>query len=109
MDDFKYSAICHTPCYWLETLWIVGDVYEGDIEPIKHFSQDGKIDKPVAPKMAGDDKRSNVQLRKVLTDSGFKPPKTWTRKQLWAKVCEIETAISKDALTNPSEYPKKAK
>jgi hypothetical protein len=100
-----YKAVCHTKCYWLETLWEKGDVYKGTIEPIKHFSQDGKTENPKPPPNPGDDQRSNVQLRSALKKHpyNFKAPSRWSRKQLWSKLKELEIAVEKDELTNPED------
>jgi hypothetical protein len=99
-----YKAVCHTKCYWLETLWQVGEIYEGKIKPIKHFSSDGKIDKPVPPPNPGDDKRSNKEIRDTLRDKyGSTKPMSWSRKKLWAAIHEFETARDKDELTSPGK------
>ena len=98
-----YKAVCHTMCYWLETLWRVGDVYEGSNEPNQHFSLDGKIDNPLPPPAASDDPRSNDEIRKTLKDKyGSTKPSSWSRKQIWAALKEFETAESRDEVTNPS-------
>ena len=101
-----YKAICHTKCYWLETLWQIGEVYEGVYEPGKHFSADGKLDNPLPPPDAGADKRSNKEIREILKskDNSTKP-KSWSRKKLWAALNEFETAEGKDELTNPGTKP----
>ena len=65
MGDYKFSATCHTKCYWLNNLWQPGEVYEGNHEPNKHFNQSGKAPE-LPPPDAGSDPRSNVQLRKDL-------------------------------------------
>ena len=99
MGDYKYKAICHTSCYWKETLWQIGEIYEGDDPPNKHFSKSGKTDPTLPPPDAGSDKRSNKQLRIDLKkDHNFSAPKNWTRKQLWGKIAEIERSQSIDAL-----------
>ena len=96
-----YNAICHTDCYWLETLWKIGNIYEGVIKPNKHFSDDGKIDNPLPPPNPGADKRSNVQLREELQSNfNFKARSKATRKELWSKLQELETASARDALTS---------
>ena len=103
MSKEGYKAICHTRCYWLDTLWSVGDVYQGSEKPIKHFSSDGEMGRPVAPPVAGDDPRSNVEIRKILKDKyGSTKPSSWSRKQLWAALRAFETAESRDEVTNPS-------
>ncbi len=101
MAKYAHRGICHTPCYWKETLWIVGDVYEGDDPPNKHFSSDGEKDPEAPPPDAGSDPRSNLQLRKDLKEHpyNFTAPKSWTRKQMWAKFHEVDRALELDALT----------
>ena len=99
MSDFKYQAICHTACYWLETYWEPGEVYQGDIPPNKHFSQDGKIDRVVLPRDAAADPRSNDELREFLKSHNVRIPNNAARKTLWGKVNAIELAAEKDALT----------
>lgn len=103
----KYTAICHTDCYWKNTLWLVGEVYEGDDPPGKHFSQDGIRKGPRVPLDPGTDPRSNVALRQILKDHGVGVPPNWSRKQMWARVRQIEIAVSKDELTNPNPEKKK--
>ncbi len=103
MSKEGYKAVCHTRCYWLETLWEVGDVYEGSIEPKYHFSKDGELDKPVAPPMACEDTRSTKEITRLLKDKyGSTKPSSWSRKQLWATLRGFETAESRDEVTNPS-------
>ena len=101
---YKYSATCHTKCFWLNNLWMPGEVYEGNEEPIKHFNQSGKAP-DLPPPDAGSDKRSNVQLRAALKKHpfNFTAPTKWIRKQLWAKLQELELAASKDALLSEDE------
>ena len=104
MSREGYKAVCHTKCYWQETLWKPGDVYEGSAKPCKHFSEDGKIDKPLPPPMACEDTRSNDEIRSILKDKyGSSKPSSWSRKQLWAALRQFETAESKDESTNPSD------
>jgi len=103
MSKEGYKAVCHTKCYWQETLWDIGDVYEGSEKPIKHFSEDGKIDKPVPPPMACEDTRSNNEIRRLLKDKyGSTKPSSWSRNQIWAALRQFETAESRDEVTNPS-------
>ena len=92
MSEFKYRGICHTTCYWLDTLWEIGEVYEGNIPPNKHFSEDGKKDAALPPPNAGSDRRSNLELREAIEDFGVNVPKSWTRKKLWARLKELEEA-----------------
>ena len=108
MPDYQYKAICHTKCYWLETLWEVGEVYEGDILPNKHFSLDGSNPNPPPPEIHGDDPRSNLELRIALKKHpyNFTVPKSWSRKQMWNKLKDIERSWELDALTNPEEKPR---
>jgi hypothetical protein len=100
-----YRGVCHTTCYWLETLWLVGEVYEGDAPPNKHFSIDGKLDVPLPPPDAGGDLRSNIELRQELKRApfNFDAPKNWSRKKLWARLKEFERAEEIDELTSTTE------
>ena len=107
--DYRYKAICHTKCFWLDTLWEVGETYEGDIEPGKHFSESGKPDADLPPMDAGKDPRSTNELKEILYKAGFDVPEEWTRKQVWKKLTDAENAISKDELTNPSGASKQIK
>ena len=98
-------SICHTKCYWKETLWNPGEVYEGK-EPVeppadRWFSTDGKVDRPEPPPIPGLDPRSNDELRSTLKmhPFNFTAPKSWKRKQLWDKLTEFETAQARDAAT----------
>jgi hypothetical protein len=103
MSKEGYKAICHTKCYWQETLWKVGDVYEGSEKPIEHFSKDGEMGKPVAPPVPGDDPRSTKEIIRLLKDKYHSSkPREWPRKKLWAALRDFETAASRDASTNPS-------
>ena len=104
MAKKMYRSICHTKCYWLNNLWKPGQVYEGEIEPGKHFNADGKLDKPLPPANPGDDPRSNAELKMVLKKQhNFTVPTKWLRKQIWGKLKDLELAVSKDALTNEDE------
>jgi len=105
MSEYPYKAICHTKCYWLDTLWDVGEIYEGEVPPIKHFSQDGVNPDPPPPETFGDDPRSNIELIAALKKHpyNFTAPKSWSRKQIWAKFKELERAWEIDALTNPDK------
>ena len=97
-----FKSICHTKCYWKETLWEPGEIYEGEDEAIdRWFSSDGKVDRPAPPPIAGLDPRSNDQLRIDLKEHpfNFTAPKSWTRKQMWEKLSEFETAMARDAAT----------
>jgi len=94
---------CHTKCYVFDTLWSPGDIYEGKQDPGKHFSHDGKLDKPLPPSGPGDDPRPTTELRKILKDKfGSTKPSSWQRKQVWTALRDFETAESRDASTNPS-------
>jgi len=97
-EEKIYTAICHTTCYWLHTLWVIGDVYEGTFPPNKHFSIDGTKDPETPPDDAGSDPRSNRELRDLLEDFGKKVPRQWSRKKLWAELKEFEEIAEKDAL-----------
>ena len=101
-----YRAICHTTCYWRHTLWNVGDVYEGEEPPNKHFSKDGKTDKPLPPTGPSEDPRSTKQMIAILKEKfNVKVPRTSARKTVWAKLRDYEIAESKDELTNPKKGP----
>ena len=98
-------SICHTKCYWNETLWKPGEIYEGK-EPVappadRWFSSDGKVERPEPPPIAGLDPRSNAVLRATLKTHpfNFTAPKSWNRKKLWEKLSEFETAQARDAAT----------
>lgn len=71
-----YKAICHTKCFWMDTLWEVNDIYEGPAKPPKHFSKDGKPPNEDPDVMAaGDDPRSTVEMLTVLKKKfGVDPP-----------------------------------
>jgi hypothetical protein len=101
----EYRAVCHTQCYWLNTLWRPGEVYEGNLEPIHHFSVDGKLDKPIPPPEPGLDPRPNKVLRAELIRApfNFDAPKSWPRKKLWSKLQEFERAEEMDELTSTTE------
>ena len=103
MAKKMYKAICHTKCFWLDTLWQPGEVYEGEFEPGKHFNADGKLDKPLPPANPGDDARSNAKLKDELQKHNFKAPTKWGRKQLWAKLKDLEMARDKDELTDKTD------
>jgi hypothetical protein len=72
----EYKAICHTKCYWLDTLWNPGDVYIGPAKPCHHFSKDGKRPNEDPLLMAaGDDPRSTKEMLTVLKRKyGVEPP-----------------------------------
>jgi hypothetical protein len=101
---YKYSATCHKVCYWKENLWQIGEVYEGNDPPNKHFSKDG-IGPKEEPIDAGQDPMPNVEIKKRLKRHpfNFTVPRKWTRRQMWAKLKEMELAASKDELTNPED------
>ena len=102
MSD-KIRGVCHTRCYWLETLWEPGEVYEGSDPLCKHFSADGKLDKPIPPPHPGDDPRSTNTIRNILKDKyNSDYPKHWSRKKVWAALIDFETMGSRDETTNPS-------
>jgi hypothetical protein len=102
--EYKYRATCHKKCYWKENLWQVGEIYEGNDPPNKHFSTDGRAPKG-EPIDAGQDPMPNVEIKKRLKKHpfNFTVPRKWTRKQMWAKLKEMEIMESKDALTNEDE------
>ena len=101
MPEYKYTAICHTTCYWLDTRWEIGETYTGNIPPNKHFSESGIKDPSAPPPDAGSDRRSNKELRYTLKeDYGFTAPKKWTRKELWAKLMDMEDTYVRDKLTS---------
>lgn len=97
----EYTGICHTKCYWLDTIWDIGETYEGSIPPNKHFSTDGKKEVPDPPRNAGSDRRSNIELREALKQHpfNFSAPKSWTRKKLWEKLNDFEIALARDKAT----------
>ncbi|OEU68391.1 MAG: hypothetical protein BBJ57_02175 [Desulfobacterales bacterium PC51MH44] len=98
---YKYRATCHTKCYWLHNLWQVGEVYEGNEKPNKHFNADG-IAPEVPPPTPMDDPRPTVELKTTLEKHpfNFTVPEEWKRKEIWAKLQEMELMASKDALTS---------
>ena len=99
-----YRAVCHTKCYWLETLWLVGEDYEGSAEPNHHFSEDGKIENPPPPPTAGDDPRSTKAIRQILKNKySSTNPQSWPRKKLWQKLHEFETLQEMDEATSEGE------
>jgi len=71
-----YRAICHTKCYWMDTLWEEGDAYEGTVKPCKHFSKDGTApDEDPKIRAAADDPRSTSDMLTVLKRKfGVDPP-----------------------------------
>lgn len=101
---YKYRAVCHKECYWLENLWKPGEIYEGEMPPGKHFSLEGEEppeEKPIDP---GVDPRPTKELKEKLSSAfNFKVPGSWSRKQIWYKLKDMEIAESKDELTNPSK------
>ena len=99
MSDFAYKGICHTKCYWLNTLWDIGETYEGDLPLIKHFSDDGTKDAALPPPKAGSDPRSNAVLREEIEMMGVSVPKNWSRKKVWARLKELQEAEARDAIT----------
>lgn len=99
-----YRGICHTTCYWLETLWNPGEVYEGELPLCKHFSEDGKKDPELPPPDPGADPRSTATIRKVLKNKyGSSHPSSWPRRKLWEKLNEFETAQERDEATSEGE------
>jgi hypothetical protein len=104
--EYKYEAICFRKCYWLDTLWDIGEVYAGDIPPNKHFNETGKPDAELPPMDAGMDPRPTKELKAMLEALNFKIPTSWSRKRIWKKLVDLEIAIEKDELTNPSEASK---
>lgn len=100
--EYKYTATCHTKCYWLENLWHVGEVYQGNHKPNKHFNEDG-VSPEIPPPVPVDDPRSNVEIKAALKRMGFTAPSSWTRKKLWSKEKELEMAMAKDALTSDKD------
>jgi len=99
VEEKLYRGICHTRCYWLDTLWEPGDEYEGT-EPLgKHFSEEGMPEPEKPPRTAADDPRSNQDLRDELKEhpNNFTAPRSWKRKQLWEKLRDLEMLRSRDA------------
>lgn len=107
MSEYKYTAICHTTCYWLNTLWQIGEVYQGDTPPNKHFSESGVKDPALPPPNPGSDGRSTKELREILENYGAKVPSQWSRKKVWSKLQELENAAVRDSQTAEDEpaYP----
>ena len=105
MGKEKVRSVCHTKCWWGQTLWDVGDVYEGS-SPVpapadRWFSSDGKVERPEPPPVAGLDPRTNVELRESLKKHpfNFSAPKSWTRKKLWEKLNDFEIDLARDKAT----------
>ena len=94
-----FKAVCVRRCFKFNTLWKPGDVYEGVDDPGKHFSTEEDYEPDVPPRVPGDDPRSNDELRKALKAHpfNFTAPKSWNRKQIWAKLRDLEHAASKMA------------
>ncbi len=90
----QYRAVCHTACFWENTYWDPGDIYEGVIPPGKHFSADGsppEVDPSI--RRAVDDPRSTVEMRTTLERSfGEKMPEDATRKQIYSALRKRELA-----------------
>ena len=100
MSGYKYKAICHTKCFFKNTLWAPGEVYEGNDPPNKHFNEDGKVHGALPPRDAGMDKRSNEELRAILKKKfGSTKPKSYPRKKLWQTLKDFEAAAARDAAT----------
>jgi hypothetical protein len=95
---------CHTKCYAFDTLWIPGDIYEGEEDPGKHFSDSGEVEIPPPPPNPGDDPRSNAQLKAALKAHpfNFTVPSSWPRKKIWQKLRDLENAYDRDESTNPN-------
>ena len=96
------KSVCHTKCYWRETLWDIGAIYEGSSPPPERwFSSDGKVEHPPPPPIPGLDPRSNVELRESLKKHpfNFSAPKSWTRKKLWEKLNDFEIDLARDKAT----------
>ena len=101
---FKFKKVCHTKCYKFATLWKPGDVYEGDADPGKHFSDDGEPDAHLPPPGPGSDPRTTAQIREILEKRfNSRKPQSWTRKQLWHALRDYEEKAERDELTNPTE------
>ena len=101
---YPYRAVCWKECYWKENLWSPGEIYEGEDPPGKYFHVEGE-DPPEEQIMdPGSDPRPNTLLKKILKEQfGFKTPTSWTRRKIWAKLNEYETASSKDSATKPKK------
>jgi len=93
------KKICHRKCYVFDTIWDVGDIYEGKEDPGKHFSDDG-MGNPEPPKIAADDPRSTAEMRDILKNKyGVTMRKNQLRKVVWAKLHEMELAAAQDVQT----------
>ena len=98
--QYKYRKICHTDCYKFSTLWLIGDIYEGDEDPGKHFSDDGLPPDDIPATAGPDDPRSTNELIKELkTKFGVTMTKARGRKVIWAKLKDLEDKAAKDAQT----------
>ena len=51
---------------------------------------------------AGDDTRSTKEIREKLTEF-MKVPVSWARKKMWGELTKRESAVAKDAQTNPKK------
>lgn len=109
MPEYKHRGVCYRECYWKETLWKPGEVYEGDDLPGKYFNTDGKSPE-LPPETAAADPRSNKEIREILSKKyNSSLPKSASRKKLWQRLHEFEIAESKDALTDDPKKPGRSK
>ena len=108
--SYAFKKICHTQCFKFDTLWKPGDIYEGNDDPGKWFSEDGTPEAPNAPQISTDDPRSTDQLIRDLKNKfGVTMPKTRGRKIIWAKLHDLETQASQDENTQDLAPEKEVK
>jgi len=101
----KPTYVCFRQCYYLNTYFNVGDILKPDLEPNKHFLQEGEDvpDDGGPPARAGDDPRSTKQIASDLMgsypDVEIPPEAVGNRKALFALWVEA----GKDAKPAPRE------
>ena len=109
-----YTAI--KDCYFANKYFRVGDPWPEEwlrngVPPGKHFCRTDQAAEVInSAKLnnqalsAGDDKRSNDQLRAELTKHMGKIPETWGRKQMWMELAKRDSAIARtQAITEQHE------
>jgi len=97
---FKHRKICHCTCYKFQTLWQPGDIYEGDEDPGKHFSDDGEAPDGAPAQTPMDDIRSTDELINELKNKfNVTMTKARGRKAVWNKLRDFEEKAAKDAQT----------
>ena len=85
--------VCQTKCYYLETLWMVGDELPPGLEPNKHFVRSGEFQKETPPpKMtAGDDARpTSVIIDRLKKVFGISVEPGTSRKEAWKLEQEMD-------------------